>query len=251
MEYKRLDFTQYFIDTTNDYNKTGRARYQINYSDITYVYKGRLCHANYEIHYEEDRDVIQINFQKTDGLRDWFVNFMFIQKYYDAFDYKGKPIILRVHNGWARMYKVMKHAIRDRVKLLLIEHPRAEIEIIGWSLGSGQAMLCAQDLNYNLGIKSHLFTFGSVNPYKTNIFNRKRIKNYLREICKEQYHFSDVNDIVTYLPPRLFGFIKPIRTSLDKFNFIGLFNPGKYHCHYDNEKLYNKLVEVKVKNKKK
>ena len=49
--------------------------------------------------------------------------------------------------------------------------PKCVVEVIGFSLGSGQAQLCVQDLNYKLGIKSHLFTFGSVNCFKTNIFN--------------------------------------------------------------------------------
>lgn len=37
------------------------------------------------MHYEPDRNVIQINFEETDGKIDWFVNFMFVEKYYDTF----------------------------------------------------------------------------------------------------------------------------------------------------------------------
>ena len=65
--YTKLDYEQYFIDTSNDTNKTGKARYKIKYKDVEYVYKNKICHANYEMHYEKDRDVIQINFQETDG----------------------------------------------------------------------------------------------------------------------------------------------------------------------------------------
>ena len=70
----------------------------------------------------------------------------------------------------------MKHFIRNGVKELKELHKDAEVEVIGWSLGSGQAQLCVQDLYYNLGIKSHLFTFGSVNLFKTNRFNRSKVK---------------------------------------------------------------------------
>ena len=242
-EYSKLSYEQYFIDTSADYNKTGKARFEIKYIDIPYTYKNKVCHANYEIHYEPDRDVIQINFQETDGKKDWFVNLMFTQRYYNAFDYKGKPIVLKVHNGWAAMYKAIKDIIRERFTDLHEVHPTAEVEIIGWSLGSGQAMLCAQDLYFNYGIKSYLYTYGSVNPFKTNIFNRRKIRRYLRECCKEVYNFADRSDIVTYLPFRLiFGFIKFRRVNVKgRFKLLGLFNPYKYHTHYDQKDLYSKI----------
>lgn len=242
--YKKLRYGQYFIDTSNDYNDTGLARFEIKYKDVTYEYKGIQCHANYEVHYEPDRNVIQVNFQETNGKKDWFVNFMFIEKYYDTFIWRDKKITLRVHNGWAAMYKAMKHQVRNEVWELLCKYPNAEVEIVGWSLGSGQAMLCAQDLNYQFGIKSHLFTYGSVNPFKTNIFNRHRIKKYLRSCCKEVYNFGDVNDIVTYLPFRILGFIKIKKVALNRpLLFWRLFNPLKYHTHYDDEALYTRVYK--------
>ncbi len=247
--YTKLPYEQYFIDTSADYNSTGKARYNIKYKDIPYMYKDRLCHANYEIHYEPERNVIQINFEESNGKKDWFVNFMFVEKYYDSFLSDGEMITLRVHNGWAAMYKAMKHFVRNDFYELKRRYPNAEVEIIGWSLGSGQAMLCAQDLNYHYGIKSHLYTYGSVNPFKTNIFNRRKIKRYLRKCCYEVYNFADVNDIVTYLPFRILGFIKIKKVALDRpLLFWRLFNPYKYHTHYDNENLYNRVYR---KDKKK
>jgi len=241
---KRLKFSQYFIDTSDDFNHTGKARYKIDYKVVPYTYKGFPFEANYEIHYEADRNVIQINFQATNGNMDWVTNLLFTQKYYDSFIYNGKKITLRVHNGWAAMYKAMKHLIRDRVNVLLHVNPTAEIEIIGWSLGSGQAQLCAQDIFYNFGRKVNLYTYGSVNPWKTNIFNRRKIKRYLRECCNDCYNFSNVNDFVTYLPPRLFGFIKIKRRPVGRpFIFWKLFNIRKYHTTYDDESLYTKYYK--------
>lgn len=246
LQYKRLPFSQYFIDTSDDYNRTGKARYKIKYDQVVFLYKKKWVCADWEMHYESDRNVIQINFEQTDGKVDWFVNFMFIKKYHGTFEDGGDKITLKVHNGWAAMYKAMKHKIRDKLDFLLELHPSAEIEIIGWSLGSGQAMLCAQDIYYNFGIRSYLYTFGSVNPFKTNIFNRKKIKRYLNHCCKAIYNFSDKCDIVTYVPFRLFGFIKPKRVNVGRFGLFGLFklfNPYKYHTHYDEEKLYKAFDE--------
>lgn len=243
---KHLKFSQYFIDTSDDFNHTGRARYKIRYAAVPYIYKGFPFEANYEMHYEDKRNVIQINFQATTGNMDWIANFLFIKKYYDSFEWEGKKITLKVHNGWAAMYKAMKNQIRDRVSVLMHVYPTAEIEIVGWSLGSGMAQLCAQDIFYNFGRKVFLYTYGSVNPWKTNIFNRRKIKKYLRECCYECYNFTNVNDIVTYLPPRLFGFIKIKRRPVGRpFIFWKLFNPGKYHTTYDNEELYTKYYSQK------
>jgi hypothetical protein len=140
------------------------------------------------------------------------------------------------------MYKVMKDFVRNEVTDLLNIHKEAEIEVIGWSLGSGQAMLCAQDLNYNFGIKAHLYTYGSVNLFKTNIFNRRKTLKYLRSTVKDYHIFCNRNDIVTYVVPRFLGFIKICRTNVKgKFNFFGLFNPLKYHMHYDEEAIYERI----------
>lgn len=244
MSYRKLPYWQYFIDTSNDFNHTGKARYEIKYNDVPYMYKNRVCHANYEVHYERDRNVIQVNFEQTNGKRDWFVNFMFVEKYYDSFYYKDKKITLRVHNGWARMYRAVKHKVRNEVSLYKRIYPNATVEVIGWSLGSGQAMLCAQDLNYNLGIRCYLYTYGSVNPFKTNIFNRRKIKRYLNDICEEVHNFSDRSDIVTYLPFRILGFIKIKRVNVKgRFKLLGLFNPMEYHTHYDEPKLYTRIYK--------
>ena len=244
INYSKLPYHQYFIDTNNDMNNKGNKRFEMKYEDISYTWKGVLTHANYEINYDEKRDVIQIHFQGTKDLPDWFSNFFFIPKYYDTFIWNNKKITLKVHQSWAAMYKVMKHFIRNKVKELKEIHKSAEIEVIGWSLGSGQAQLCVQDLYYNLGIKSHLFTFGSVNLFKTNIFNRNKTRKYLRACCKEYHLFCNRNDIVTYVVPRIFGFIKIDRINVKgKFNFFGLFKPLKYHCHYDEISYYERIYK--------
>lgn len=244
INYSKLPYHQYFIDTNNDMNNKGNKSFEMKYNDVTYTWNGIVTHANYEINYDNKRNVIQIHFQGTNDLPDWFTNFLFIPKYYDTFMWNNKKITLKVHKSWAAMYKVMKHFIRNGVKELLELHNNAEVEVIGWSLGSAQAQLCVQDLYYNLGIKSHLFTFGSVNLFKTNIFNRNKTRKYLRACCKEYHLFCNRNDIVTYVVPRIFGFIKIARVNVKgKFNFFGLFKPLKYHCHYDEISYYERIYK--------
>lgn len=246
--YKKLRYEQYFIDTTGDVNKTGKASFQIEYQSINYVYKGILTHANYCVRFDEKRNVIQIHFEGTKDVPDWITNIMFQPKYYESFMWNDKKITLKVHKAWAAMYKVMKDYIRKEVSTLKDKHPNAEVEIIGWSLGSGQAMLCAQDLNYNFGIQSHLFTFGSVNLFKINVFNKNKTIKYLRSCCKSYHIFCNKNDIVTYLVPRIFGFVKLGRINLKgNFNFFGLFNVMKNHFVYDNSSLYRNIYRKERK----
>lgn len=238
MKYKRLPFEQYFIDTSRDFHHTGDYRFKIDYDTVYYKHKGKTYEANYKIRWDAKRKVIQIYFQDTDGKLDWKANFDFPAKMYGAFDYEGKKIKFKVHRGWKIMWFAMKHEVRAKFEKLYKRFNHPEVEIIGWSLGSSQAQLCAQDLNYNYGVKAHVFTFGSVKPFR-KIFFSKRIKNYLKDCCAECYNFSDVNDVVTYMPP-FNGYFKinNKKTRLDKFSIFRLFNPMKYHTCYDNEEIY-------------
>jgi len=242
--YTKLKYEQYFIDTSSDINNTGKASFNIEYKSIDYEYNGILTHANYCVRYDEKRDVIQVHFEGTKDVPDWVTNFIFLPKYYDSFLWNDKKITLKVHKSWASMYKVMKYFVRKEVMELKELHKDAHVEVIGWSLGSGQAMLCVQDLNFNYGIKSHLYTFGSVNLFKTNIFNRRKTKKYLRSCCNSYHIFCNKNDIVTYVVPRIFGFIKYDRLNVKKkFNPFSMFRVLKNHFIYDNEEIYSKIYK--------
>ncbi|MBR5731128.1 MAG: hypothetical protein IKX89_04220, partial [Firmicutes bacterium] len=147
MDYQRLPFEQYFINTSEDFNHRGHVSYAVNYTAVEYstTFFERLLgighEVNYEIHYEEDRNVIQLNFQRTVGFSDWVANVgEFAVKYYDSIEFEGQPLQLRVHRGWGDMYLTIKREIRKQWYLMHQEHPDSETEIIGWSLGSGQAI---------------------------------------------------------------------------------------------------------------
>ncbi len=250
MAYRRLPFEQYFINTSEDYNHTGRVTWPVAYTAVSYPchdLMGRLLklrHAvDYEIHYEPDRDVIQLNFQRTVGRSDWFANvFEFSDKYYDAITFEDAPLQLRVHHGWAEMYLTIKRDVRARWKELHEAHPEAATEIVGWSLGSGQAILCCQDLNYNFGVRPYLITFGSVRPFKSVRSNARRMARYLDSVCTQCWNIADRNDIVTYMPPfRGFRMIRRVEVGDRKRTVWRLLHPFTYHTHYDLSGLYGHL----------
>lgn len=250
MAYARLPFEQYFINTSEDYNHTGRSTLGLTYTAIGYPCSDALLRAmglrhevDFEIHYEGDRDVIQLNFQKTCGFTDWFANIAeFAAKYYDAIDFEGRPLQLRVHAGWAEMYLAAKHTVRDRWQRFHERWPEAETEIVGWSLGSGQAMLCAQDLNYNFGLRAHLFTFGSVRPFRGDGSNDETLARYLSTLCAECWNICDVNDLVTYMPPfKSYMAIRRVEVAAEEKHPLRLLNPKRYHTRYDEPELYAAL----------
>lgn len=247
MSYRRLPFEEYFINTGEDFNHTGRMTRRVEYTACSYC-SGRLSklfgvrhEVNYEIYYDGERDAIQINFQRTVGFSDWFANvFESSAKYYDAIDFEGGKLQLRVHHGWGDMYRAVKWQIRNGWKELHDLHPEAETEIIGWSLGSGIASLCAQDLNYNFGLKPYLYTYGSVRPFKSTRGNKAAMRRYLDGLCTRAFNFADVNDLISYMPPfRGFMMIKRVDLgSSVRRTLPRLLKPLRYHTHYDRPELY-------------
>ena len=250
MEYRRLPFEEYFINTSEDYNNKGGISYPVKYKAVKYQSSsldrllGILHEVNYEIHYEEERNAIQLNFQRTVGATDWFASVGESSvKYYDSIEYKGQPLQLRVHRGWADMYRIIKRDVRQQWQLVHEQYPEAETEILGWSLGSALAILCCQDLNYNFGLKSYLYTFGTVRPFKCVRSNAALMRDYLGSLYKECWNIADINDIISYLPPgRGFMMINRVDVgcSLGR-SLFRLLNPYRYHTHYDRADLYAEL----------
>lgn len=250
MTYRRLPYEEYFINTSEDYTHTGRVTYPVHYIAVKYntTKLGKLLglshEVNYEIHYEPERDVIQMHFQRTLDTMDWVANiFEFASRYYHAIEFEGEQLQLRVHHGWGNMYRAIKHAVREQWDALHKAHPTAVTEILGWSLGSGIASLCCQDMNYNFGIKPYLYTFGSVRPFKCTPLNKKRMRAYLATLYTDCENFADVNDLISYMPPfRGFTMIRRVNVGTDqKRSFFRLLHPLRYHVHYDLPELYRKL----------
>ena len=94
MAYQRLPYEEYFINTSEDYTHTGKVTYPVKYIAVKYnttkffKFFGLAHEVNYEIHYEPDRDVIQMHFQRTLGAIDWVANvFEFSSRYYRAIEF--------------------------------------------------------------------------------------------------------------------------------------------------------------------
>ena len=218
-------FGDYFIQTSE----------KIKYTSVTF---DANHHADYAVVYDELRNVIQVHFEKTNGGWDWIDNLDFPKQLYDTFDWDDGngplPIKLYVHEGWGNMFKALKHDMHTEFEELRRAHPDAEVEVIGWSLGSGLAQLAVQDLNYKFGVKAHCYTFGSVKPFW---YCDKTTENYLKSTYKEMWNFYHRSDIVAYQPP-FPGYHMLDAKPFGSYNPIGIFNPWKYHTLYGEPKWY-------------
>ena len=234
MEYKRLNFEDYFTICSENWNKLGTDLAIARYESIPYEFKGKNYSVEFQVRFDEPRNCIQVIFEQTSSKSDWRVNFNFPSKIYDKFTFEGKLIQLKVHRGWGNMWLVCQSTIRQRIKALLDMHPDASIEVFGWSLGSGMAQLAAEDIYFKFGIKPYLYTYGSVKP-----FYGKDTYNFVKNCCAEVYNFYDHCDIVGYMVP-FFGWkaINHCKVKLENFCIAKLFNPKKYHTSYDTPGQY-------------
>lgn len=234
MDYKRLNFEDYFTICSGNWNKLNTNLKIAKYERIPYNYKGKDYSVEYQVRFDEERNCIQIILQQTSGKMDWYANFDFPAKIYDKFTFENKLIQLRVHRGWGNMWLACQQTIRAKVSALLEKYPNCFIEIFGWSLGSGLAQLAAEDIYFKYGIKPYLYTYGSVKPFfGTDTYN------FVKSCCTEAYNFYDHCDIVGYMVP-FFGWraINHCKVELEEFSVAKLFNPAVYHTKYDTSGQY-------------
>lgn len=142
--------------------------------------------VNYAFIEKDKGKTLYIYFQGSNSITDWVENFMFTKKIYKEF---------RVHRGFFRAYSQARDLILNRVYNNIYE----KIVVIGYSHGGALCQLALEDLVYhfpNLDIKGYAFeTPRCIKAGKK-----------LRERWKNLTTIRDGTDIVTHVPPKLFGY---------------------------------------------
>ena len=138
---------------------------------------------------------ITIVFRGTDSPDEWRSNLLFFKK---VIPYNNRNSAIRVHSGFINAYKNEK--VRDKIHSL-IPKETCRIIVAGHSRGAALAVLCAVDLQYNFPDKSvEAYLFGC-----PRVGNRAFAKSYNKRVFKT-LRIENGNDIVTKLPPAVFGF---------------------------------------------
>ena len=145
-------------------------------------------------YYEMRGDILYIFFEHSNGIVDWRNNFDFPSKHYTE---KGEKWF--VHRGFLRVWK----SARERLKEQICNKRVKGIVIVGYSHGAALSLLCHEFcVNNRPDIKENIFGYGFGCPRVVH----GRLKRSICERFKHFYIIRNCRDIVTHLPPAVFGF---------------------------------------------
>lgn len=141
--------------------------------------------------FEEIGETLYVYLEASNGLLDWKRNLAFPAK-----AYRTDMGVWFAHYGFLSAWKTLRPIVLERVLRLT---PRA-IVTLGYSHGAAIATLCHEYLYYHRFVPtSHLFGYGFGSPRVLwGRVDERRWQSFTV--------IRNLDDLVTHLPPRLFGF---------------------------------------------
>lgn len=180
---------------------------------------------------EVEGGTIYLLFQWSNGREDWRNNFDFPAK-----AYKHTEVTWRVHRGFLRVWKAMRDDIEQKVAAILNAQEIEKIVCVGYSHGAALALLATEDMEYHHGQTVSVEGWGFGAPRVLWGRVPAQIKHRLR-------HFTPVRnipDIVTHLPPAVFGFkhVNLLRVGEPrKYGIIDAHRPEAYREETDAKQI--------------
>lgn len=145
--------------------------------------------------FERFYDSLFVYFEHSRGKNDWRVNFNFPAR---AYKRMGKTV-WHAHRGFLNCWK----SVEPYLKSYIMDKTVRKITVVGYSHGAAIAALCHEYVWFNRpDLRGSLEGYGFGSPRV--LFGIKN-KNIL-DRWESFRVIRNVNDIVTHLPPRLFGF---------------------------------------------
>lgn len=144
---------------------------------------------------EREGNTLRLFFECSDGAEDWRSNFNFFA--IPRKPYKNMRSLWFCHRGFLKVFKAIEPYIKD----LICDPSVTRIETVGYSHGAALALLCCEYCMFNrpdaevegAGFGCPRVIWGPV---------PKEVKQRLASFKV----YRNRNDIVTYLPPILFGY---------------------------------------------
>ena len=139
-------------------------------------------------------NILYIFFEHSNGIVDWRNNFDFPSK-----AYRDMQNTWHVHRGFLRVWK----AAREYLKGPICNKKVKGIVIVGYSHGAALALLCYEFCVFHRADIAHnIFGYGFGCPRVVH----GHLKRKICERFKRFYVIRNCRDIVTHVPPTLFGF---------------------------------------------
>lgn len=141
-------------------------------------------------------DALYLLFEWSRGREDWRSNFNFPAK-----PYRDMGVTWYCHRGFLAVWKAIEPHVRDAV----MDSSVKRIYVVGYSHGAAIATLAHEYVWFHRSdLRDRLEGYGFGCP---RCYWGFRVRRDLRERWRTFYPVRNGGDIVTHLPPRLFGFV--------------------------------------------
>jgi len=143
-------------------------------------------------YHEKRGDLLRLFFEPSNGKTDWRSNFDFPTKPYRDMENKW-----RCHRGFLKVWRSAEPYLKEHI----MDPEIKRVEIVGFSHGGAIALLCHEYVKFNRpDVVVHGVGFGAPRVLwgRPNDAVMKRFDGFIT--------VRNWNDIVTKVPPRLFGF---------------------------------------------
>ena len=159
---------------------------------------------------------VYLLFEWSDGREDWKNNFDFPAK-----SYKRMNDTWRCHRGFLRVWKAMRDEVEAHVKQVTQLFDVKRIVCVGYSHGAALALLATEDMAFlyeKIPVKGYGFGCPRVLWGKVPEAVKQRLSGFVA--------VRNIPDLVTHVPPALFGFK---HVNLLKIGKRGKYGPIKAH----------------------
>ena len=175
----------------------------LNLYKLSWLFKKCLYAEKEYIHVEEDGsyllqrqgNTLFLLLQKSNGKNDWRNNFDF-----PARPYHDMPITWKAHRGFVRVWKAIEPHVADAIQDPTVKR----IVTIGYSHGAALAALAQEYIWFNRpDIRDNCYSYAFEPP---RVFCGFKIPKKLKERWNNHIVIRTANDLVTHVPPALFGY---------------------------------------------
>lgn len=156
--------------------------------------------GDFAVVYQNQR--LYVAFEWSDGIEDWKNNLTFFSTCVNP--HAPKEMRWYAHSGFLRVWQGMKEQVISSVAWYLKRYFIKEIICVGYSHGAAISLLATQAMSEIYGREDLMvsgYGFGSPRVVK------KSLPPHVKEHLNCFVTVRNRHDIVTYLPPKLFGFV--------------------------------------------